>query len=156
VTQRVELACAPIEVAPILRERLFRQDFSVTLASATLATRTAREDEPTETAETAFAHAMSRLGCEGARAFQAGSPFDYARQVQVFIPSALTPGVPPVHPSRTRRPQPRPHEVLAEYILQHVKETQGGAFVLFTSFATLNAVASELAAPLAQLGYPMV
>lgn len=144
-TLRVELACAPVEVAPILRERLFRQDFSVTLASATLATRTASEEESTESAETAFAHLMSRVGCEGARTFQTGSPFDYARQMEVYIPRTLG------------AERGRSHaQALASHILRHVEETRGGAFVLFTSFATLNAVASELAMPLSRLGFPML
>ncbi|MFZ4429438.1 MAG: ATP-dependent DNA helicase [Phycisphaerales bacterium] len=144
-TLRVEIACAPVEVAPILRERLFRQDFSVTLASATLATRTATSEESTESAETAFAHFMSRTGCEGARAFQTGSPFDYARQMEVFIPRTLG------------AERGRSHaQALASHVLRHVEATGGGAFVLFTSFATLNAVASELAMPLSQLGMPML
>ena len=144
-TLRVEIACAPVEVAPILRERLFRQDFSVTLASATLATRTASEEESTESAETAFAHLMSRVGCEGARTFQTGSPFDYARQMEVYIPRTLG--------AERGRSQ---SQALASHILRHVEATRGGAFVLFTSFATLNAVASELAMPLSELGLPML
>ncbi|MEI7657724.1 MAG: helicase C-terminal domain-containing protein [Phycisphaerae bacterium] len=144
-TLRVEIACAPVEVAPILRERLFRQDFSVTLASATLATRTASEEESTESAETAFAHLMSRVGCEGARTFQTGSPFDYARQMEVYIPRTLG--------AERGRSQ---SQALASHILRHVEATRGGAFALFTSFATLNAVASELAMPLSELGLPML
>lgn len=148
-TQRVELACAPVEVAPILRERLFRQDFSVTLASATLATRSVREEESTESAETAFAHLMSRIGCEGSRAFQVGSPFDYRTQMQVFVPRELTAGV----PGGARAPY---NKALAHQILRHIDATSGGAFVLFTSFATLNAMAHELAMPLSQRGFPML
>lgn len=147
--QRVELACAPIEVGPILRERLFRQEFSVTMTSATLATRTTRADESTESAETAFSHFISRVGCEGARAFQAGSPFDYARQVRVYVPQNLSLGL-PQDVSRSY------NETLAHHILHHIKETQGGAFVLFTSFAMLNAMASLLVAPLSALGFPML
>lgn len=146
--QRVELACAPIEVAPILRERLFRKEFSVTMTSATLATRTARADETTESAETAFSHYMATMGCEGAKAFQVGSPFDYKRQMEVFIPRSLSeiPGV--ARPSHI--------QTLVYHILKHVEATRGGAFVLFTSFSTLNAVAGELAAPLSKMGFPML
>ena len=147
-SQRVELACAPIEVAPILRERLFRKEFSVTMTSATLATRTARAEETTESAETAFSHFMATMGCEGAKAFQVGSPFDYKRQMEVFIPRSLAevPGV--ARPSHV--------QTLVYHILKHIEATRGGAFVLFTSFSTLNAVASELAAPLSKMGFPML
>jgi hypothetical protein len=45
--QRVTLACAPIEIAPVLRERLFAQEHSVVLTSATLATRSIKSHEAT-------------------------------------------------------------------------------------------------------------
>jgi ATP-dependent DNA helicase DinG len=146
---RVTLACAPIEVAPILKERLFRQPHSVILTSATLATRTAKETETTEGAETAFAHVLSRLGGEGAKTLQLGSPFDYANQVRFIIdpPSAA-----PDDEGDSRNAL----TPLSRSILKHVRETRGGAFVLFTSFAQLNRSAAELAGPLATLGLPLL
>jgi ATP-dependent DNA helicase DinG len=48
------------------------------------------------------------------------------------------------------------NDALSRAILKHVHATQGGAFVLFTSFATLNAVSRLLSRDLAQLGYPML
>ena len=155
-TQRVSLGCAPIEVAPILRERLFRQKFSVVLTSATLATRSIKPDETQETAETAFAHIIGRLGCEGARVFQAGSPFDYAAQASIHLVRSLATGPRGGEDSQIE-PRPLPfNQALAAHILHHVRETDGGAFVLFTSFASLNAVASELAEPLAEMGIPLL
>lgn len=142
---RIAFACAPIEVGPILKERLFSREHSVVLTSATLATRTAEADESGESAETAFAHAMARLGCDGASTLQLGSPFDYASQVRFIVDDGVGSDEPQGY-ART----------LAERILHHVKETDGGAFVLFTSFATLNAVAAELAGPLAALGLPLL
>lgn len=155
---RVTLACAPIEVGPILRERLFRKETSVILTSATLATRTVRTDETTESSETAFAHVMARLGCEGAHALQLGSPFDFARQMEVFIERSG-----PVRPREVDeftvqlRPVPRGElSMLSQSVLRHVRATGGGAFVLFTSFAALNKCASELAGPLATEGFPLL
>lgn len=144
---RVTLACAPIEVAPILKERLFRQPHSVILTSATLATRTAKETETTESSETAFAHVLSRLGGEGAKTLQLGSPFDYAKQVRFII----DPPTPDDEGQARNALTP-----LSRSILKHVRETQGGAFVLFTSFAQLNRSAAELAGPLATLGLPLL
>lgn len=143
---RVNLACSPIEVGPLLRERLFRQDHSVVLTSATLTTRTVKESETTESQETAFAHVMSRLGCEGATTLQMGSPFDHASQVRVYIHRNLEHG----------SPLRQGLSPMSAAILKHVAETQGGAFVLFTSFSALNRAASELAGELAELGLPLL
>jgi ATP-dependent DNA helicase DinG len=148
--RRVEVACAPVEVAPLLREHLFKGEHSTILASATLATRGGREGESVEHAETAFGHVMGRLGCDGlgekaVRTLQVGSPFDYATQVELIVDvradssrdsSAGESGTPMGAGTYT--------DTLAECVAEHVEATDGGAFVLFTSFATLNAVARRL------------
>ncbi|NUQ53984.1 MAG: helicase [Phycisphaerales bacterium] len=134
--QKITLACAPIEVAPILKERLFSREHSVVLTSATLST--AR-------GEGAFEHAMKRLGCDGAATLQLGSPFDYARQAKLIVDRSL--------------PSPKAHghtDALARSVLHHVLETDGGAFVLFTSFATLNALARRLRDQLSQRGITLL
>lgn len=142
---RVKLACSPVDVAPILKEHLFKSEYSVTLASATLSTRMVRKGESVESSETAFSHTLARLGCEGAKTVQLGSPFDYARQVELYVDavddrSRIVDGLSP----------------LSQAILRHVEATDGGAFVLFTSFQSLNKCASELAGPLAERGNPLL
>ncbi|HRJ49982.1 MAG TPA: helicase C-terminal domain-containing protein, partial [Phycisphaerales bacterium] len=147
--QKVTYSCSPVEVAPLLKERLFSREHSVVLTSATLATRSVRGDESTESSETAFSHTIARLGCEGARALQLGSPFDHARQAELVID--LTP------PARDDEGESPSHaEHLADRIIHHVRETDGGAFVLFTSFATLNAVARSLRGALESAGHPVL
>lgn len=134
--QKITLACAPIEVAPILKERLFTRDHSVVLTSATLST---------SRGMSAFEHVMKRLGCDGAASLQLGSPFDYARQAKLVVDRSL--------------PSPKAHghtDALARSVLHHVLETDGGAFVLFTSFATLNALARRLRDPLAEQGITLL
>jgi ATP-dependent DNA helicase DinG len=119
---RVSIACSPIEVAPLLKQHLFTENRSVILTSATLTT-----------ASGSFEHATSRLGCDAARTLMLGSPFDHSSQVELHV--------------ETRLPDPRDHAYnaqLADRILHHVLETQGGAFVLFTSFASLDSAASRL------------
>lgn len=151
-SRKVTLACSPIEVAPLLKERLFSKEFSVVLTSATLSTRRVSAGESTESSETAFAHTLARLGCEGARTLQLGSPFDFASQMEFYIDPCDVDG-----PQGQGRGGGRGYaQALSERILKHVKATQGGAFVLFTSFASLNAVAAELAGPLAALGMPLL
>ncbi len=164
---RVKIAASPIDVAPLLEKYLFSGDHSTVLTSATLATRTVQEDEPTERAETAFAYAMGRLGCEGAHTLQLGSPFAYARQVEVMIDRTMPL---PSGSGRGRRGgagggwgaaqveaqfghrAPSYEEALAERIVRHAGETGGGAFVLFTSFRTLHTVADMVAGRLEEEG----
>ena len=124
----------PIEVGPILREKLFDQDISVVMTSATLAT--GRGD---------FTHIAGRFGCEGADTLQLGSPFDHASQMKVIVDRSMpSPG------------HPRFAEALVPRIIRHLRETGGGAFVLFTSFSTLNYVADALRPVLAEEGLPML
>jgi ATP-dependent DNA helicase DinG len=146
--QKVTFACSPVEVGPLLKERLFSKEHSVILTSATLSTRRVREDETRESAEMAFNHTISRLGCEGARTLQLGSPFDHAQQAELIIDAST--GAPTGSGS-----QQSYTDQLADRIVHHVRETEGGAFVLFTSFATLNAVARRIRGRLEMLGLPM-
>ncbi len=147
--RRVTIACSPIEVAPLLKEHLFDQPFSVVMTSATLATRTIDPDEPAERAEAAFSHFLSRTGCEGARTLQLGSPFDHAGLVEFFADRSM-PG-PRAGGSSSGAYE---HELVTR-VLEHVEATAGGAFVLFTSYSLLDRVAAMLRDPLESLGYPM-
>ncbi len=131
---RVGLYGMPIEVGPILREQLFEQDVSVVMTSATLAT--GRGD---------FTHLAGRLGCEGADTLQLGSPFDHASQMKVIVDRSM--------PSPSH---PRYGDALLPRIIRHLRETGGGAFVLFTSFAMLNRIADALRPVLADEGLPML
>jgi len=184
--QKVTLACAPVEVGPLLKERLFSGDFSVVLTSATLATKTVeaakastkkveerrfvpdKEAMPAAEAspplprfvqkQDAFAHAMKRLGAEGARTMQVGSPFDYAKQVELMVD--LTPPdadeFAEAIAGERRRTWADDATHVARRVIHHVKETDGGAFVLFTSLATLRAVAKLIREPLGALGHPVM
>lgn len=137
---RVTLSCAPVDVGPFLREHLFHGRVGVILTSATLSTAPAGSPAGEESGS-GFAHVASRLGCDHAATLQLGSPFDYARQVELYVDRSM--------------PDPRSPEFnheLARRILHHVEETHGGAFVLFTSFQTLGAVASLIESRLSSLG----
>lgn len=153
---RIALACSPVEVGPLLKEHLFGQKHSVVLTSATLATRQVKRGEHAERAETAFAHAMERLGCEGAGTLQLGSPFDHAAQVELYIDTSMPRPAGGGGGGAYGRGPDRYTQELARRIVEQVAATEGGAFVLFTSFGTLNAVAEQLRAPLARLGLPLL
>ena len=127
------MAAAAVDVAPILREHLFAKPVSVTLTSATMAT------SPGD-----FALVARRLGCDDAKCVQLGSPFDFANQVRLLIDRGMPE---PTHPEY--------EDELAARVLHHVRETDGGAFVLFTSFRTLDAVAERIIDTLVEDGHPM-
>ena len=134
---RVSIACAPIDVGPILAEELFGRDFSVCLTSATLAT-SSRDDGQ------GFEHAIARLGAAGASTLRLGSPFDYASQARLIVDERVgTPGRGLDHGYEQR---------LAAAIVEHVGATRGGAFVLFTSHRLLRAMARACRDPLGRLG----
>jgi len=92
-----------------------------------------------------FSHALARLGCESAPSLQLGSPFDHARQMRVVVDRSMPP---PSAPEYADRLIPR--------IEQLVRETDGGAFVLFTSFRMLDDVARRLRPRLSDEGYPVL
>lgn len=131
---RLSLCCMPIEVGPLLSERLFEKELSVVMTSATLAT------GPGD-----FSHVVQRLGCEGVETLHLGSPFDHARQMRVLVDRSMPP---PNAPKYVEQLVPR--------VLHHVRQTKGGTFVLFTSFAVLNRVAKALRPILGEEGYPVL
>lgn len=130
---RVSLACSPVEVGPILREALFSGEHSVVLTSATLTT--GKGD---------FAHAATRVGCAEPTTLALGSPFDFARQMVVYVE-------PDLPDPRNERFMP----ALCERIAYHCRETEGGAFVLFTSVQTMLRASDRLEGPLRRMGLPM-
>jgi ATP-dependent DNA helicase DinG len=132
---RITLRCVAVEVGPILQEQLFARDVGVVLTSATLAS--GRGD---------FSHIAARLGLPAASStLQLGSPFDFASQMDVFVDRHMP------EPN-----DPRYVDELLPRIERHVRDTDGGAFVLFTSFAMLNRVAERLRPILADAELPLL
>ena len=151
-TRRVALCCAPVDVGPLLARHLFgatRADdrpMSVVLTSATLATASANEAGPGhDEGSDAFAHMTRRLGCEEAVTLLLDSPFDFERQAELIV----EPGLPdPNHPEFFDRLGPR--------LIHHIDRSDGGAFVLFTSYDLLRRTARWLAGPLDERRMPML
>jgi len=156
--KRVRFCCSPIEVGGLLAERLFNaktpggDPLPVVLTSATLATGASKEQESRRAGkreigkmDAAFAHLQRRLGCEHAATLQLGSPFDYARQARLYVSRSL--------------PEPAAGhfmEQLCPAILRHVLRTDGGAFVLFTSYSAMRRAADWLRPSLAERGMPLL
>ena len=94
----------------------------------------------------AFKYIASRLGVTNAHTLQLGSPFDYAEQATLYIESDLP------EPSDTNRFLP----AACEKILQYLQQTNGGAFVLFTSYKMLIDAANRLKETIESLGFPLL
>ena len=113
----VFIEASPIDVSPLLRERLFGKVRTVILTSATLAV------------GGKFDFLKRRLGVETAREKILESHFDFARQAILYTPLHL--------------PDPRHAEFssrAATEIASLLKVTEGRAFVLFTSYQQMRAV----------------
>jgi ATP-dependent DNA helicase DinG len=137
-TQRLELASAPIEVGPALRQQLYDQVPTVVLTSATLSTG----------GRNGFRHFQSRLGLDGCPALQLGSPFNFREQVELHLFRAAMPD-PAADPSRYE-------EAVLAKIPEYVQRTGGRAFVLFTSYQMMQKATTRLKPWCAQKGYPLV
>ncbi len=122
----VHLSCAPINVAPIVRELLLDDVNSAVLTSATLATRRADKH--------GFDYLRSRLGAEDARELLLDSPFDFRRQAKLYVETRLG------DPNRLETFVPNACRAIRHY----VEKSQGRCFVLFTSYAMMQAVAGEI------------
>ncbi len=152
---RVKLCGAPVEVAVLLQERLFnattsrRTPLPVVMTSATLSTESGTHSNGVQSEQPVrsdpFAHIKSRLGCERADTLQLGSPFDYMNQAELIVDRTM-PG--PNDPAYFDR--------LCPAILKLIDHTDGGAFVLFTSYQLLRKMADWLRDPLRERGIPML
>ncbi len=154
--RRLKWTGSPINVAPQLREALFESDSikSVILTSATLSTTrtsggTKRRgedfEESSEPTAGAFDYLRSRIGLDTSAELQVGSPFDYQKQCTLYLEVGL--------------PLPDDEHFLSaamQRATHYLRQSQGRAFLLFTSYAMLDKAARILGPELAQLGYPML
>lgn len=122
----VALRSAPIDIAPQLKETLLDRQTSVVFTSATLAV--ADDLKPF----------LRRIGGPRVRAEIQYSPFDYARNMRVFLAADV--------PLPTRDEARLALDVLADHIDFCTRRTTGGTLVLFTSYADMQRVA-ELVEP---------
>ena len=127
---RVVLNAAPVNVGLLLRQYLFEEIDSVIMTSATIST------------NNSFDYFKERLGIPRAEGLIASSPFDYQKQVKLYIPS--------------QAPDPNDNEKYTEYVIQKVKryirQTRGKAFVLFTSYSLMNNVYDNIVMDLEEQG----
>jgi len=120
----LKLMSSPIDVGPVLRDQLFAEVPSVILTSATLSV--GQQD---------FGFLRTRLGMTQADELKLGSPFNYREQVRLVLADQMP------DPSTEAA---KYDEALIPRIQKHVLETQGRAFVLFTSYRSLKQCADRL------------
>jgi len=121
---RISLHAAPTHVGALLRQVLFDQVSSVVLTSATVCT-----DQ-----QNGFGYILDRLGIAEAECLRLGSPFDYRRQVTVYVEAGLP------DPNNSQHFVPSAAKAIEKYL----RMTGGKAFVLFTSYQMMNAMADHL------------
>ncbi|HEX9282003.1 MAG TPA: helicase C-terminal domain-containing protein [Candidatus Udaeobacter sp.] len=117
------LNAAPIDLAPVLRRMLFRDNCCCVMTSATLAV--GRPD---------LAYFRARIGATEAEPLELGSPFDFQKQMKMFVVQKM--------------PDPRDagyHKALEHWIAHFVQKSEGRAFVLFTSYRDMQQVSGAMA-----------
>ena len=120
--QFLSLNAAPIDIAPVLRRMLFREDRCCVMTSATLSV--GRSD---------LAYFRRRIGADDVDPILLGSPFDFGEQMKLFVVKKM--------------PDPRDagyNGALAQWVGHFVEETDGRAFVLFTSYRGMQQLALEM------------
>jgi ATP-dependent DNA helicase DinG len=146
----ISLNAAPVDVAAYLRRRLFESSTSVILTSATLATKvergsaSERANAAVESGQrkrvsasgvhnSALLYFAKRVGGESAIRLQVGTPFEYQRQMKLFVVRKM--------------PDPRAEdyrEALIHWVEHFIKLTHGKAFVLFTNFKLMLEVGERM------------
>ncbi len=112
---------APVNVADRLRPLLFSGKKCMVMASATLGV-----------GDPELGYFRKRVGAERAKAMCIGSPFDYGKQMKVRIFKSMP------DPNT-----PKYDEMMAKGIMEAVTESDGRAFVLFTSYRTMRDAANR-------------
>ncbi|MEX1110717.1 MAG: helicase C-terminal domain-containing protein [Chthoniobacterales bacterium] len=124
----------PVDLATELRRLLFREETTAVLTSATLSV--GRAD---------LMYFRERVGAEDAEAVQIGSPFDYPRQMKIYVVKKM--------------PDPRAADYEAElekWIRHFTAETSGHAFVLFTNARLMRSLAGKMESYFADRGWPLL
>jgi len=116
------LNAAPVDLAPVLRQMLFRENCCCIMTSATLAV--GRPD---------LAYFRERIGATEVEPLELGSPFNFQKQMKMFVIKKM--------------PDPRDalyQKELERWIAHFVEKTDGCAFVLFTSYRDMQQLAGAM------------
>jgi ATP-dependent DNA helicase DinG len=134
--EKVNLKSSPLNVGADVKRTLFDKFESVIMTSATLSSGgdPASPKGYAVASRGGFEFFAGRVGLQDYDAIKLGSPFDYQKQVTLYIEKDL--------------PEPNDEkfvESACEAIKKYILQTQGRAFVLFTSYQMLENFAKQLA-----------
>ncbi len=131
---KVSLEGAPLDVAGRLHSLLFARPRPVILTSATLAV-----------GDPGLAYFRKRVGAEAVEAVSIGSPFDYTRQMKLYVVASMPDPDGPGY-----------EDALAHWIEHFLRLSEGRAFVLFTSHRLMRAMAERLRRFCQEAGWPLL
>ena len=135
-----QLSSSPVDISSLLEERLFDLVPACILTSATLASGSSKPKKDGK-AKSPYRFLRSRLGLTSehldVRELIVESPFDFATHAMLYTPDDLPA---PNHPDFT--------ELATERIVDLVRMTDGGCFVLTTSLRSMRAFHQSLKAAL--------
>jgi ATP-dependent DNA helicase DinG len=123
--RNLSLNAAPVDVADFLRRRLFESETSIIMTSATLAINSR--------SQSGLNYFANRVGAESAEKLQVGTPFDYEKQMKLFVAKKM--------------PDPREagyRDALVHWIEHFVTKTHGKAFVLFTNYKLMQEIGEAM------------
>ncbi len=126
----VSICSSPVDISDYFRQNIFRPNNSTVFTSATL------------TINNNFEYFKKRLGGEKVNEFKLSSPFDFSRQVKLFIPKDI--------PSPSKETNSIYEKKLMDWIYYFIKLTNGKALVLFTNSYLLKNIGKELKEILAE------
>jgi len=134
----IKLISAPINVGADVKRCLFDKYESVVLTSATLSSDGGKD-------KSGFEFFASRAGLTEYKGLKLGSPFDYEKQVTMYIEADL----------------PNPNEKVfidsaAQSVKKYLLKTHGNAFVLFTSYSMLNEMTNKLDSWCSEQGFELL
>ncbi|HMQ68616.1 MAG TPA: helicase C-terminal domain-containing protein [Ignavibacteria bacterium] len=120
----VSICSSPVDISDYFRENIFRPNNSTILTSATL------------TINNNFEYFKNRLGGESVLESRLDSPFDFYRQVKIYIPKEI--------PAPSKDMNSIYEEKLSEWINYFIGITKGKALVLFTNSTLMKNIGKQL------------
>jgi ATP-dependent DNA helicase DinG len=134
----LHLRSAAVNVGGDVKRCLFDKYESVILTSATLSSGAAGE-------KSGFDFFAGRIGLRDFDGIKLGSPFNYQKQVTIYIEKDL----------------PNPNDMAfveraSEAVKKYILKTGGSAFLLFTSYQMLDAIAERIAGWLSENGIELL
>ncbi len=124
---RITMRSSPLDIGGHLREHLFRKVKSVIMTSATVATGQSKAK--------GFAFFQGRIGAIGSKTLQVGSPFNYPKLAELHLITEIA------DPSLDKV---KYEEAIIPVLKHFVGQSDGHAFVLFTSYDMLRKTCSAL------------